>query len=62
MKYSDLIKHYGSEAKAAREIGKNRQTVNRWKKAIPLDEQIKIEVLLNGSLRADLPKIVRKAA
>lgn len=59
MKYRDLVKHFGSEADAARAIKRNRQTVNRWKKRIPLDEQIKIEVLTGGELRADLPPSVR---
>jgi hypothetical protein len=62
MKYDELIKHFGSEADAARAMGKNRQTVNRWKKAIPLEEQVNIEVLTKGELRADLPKSIRKAA
>lgn len=62
MTYDQLVKHFGSEADAGRAIGKNRQTVNRWKKAIPLEEQINIEVLTRGELRADLPKSVRKAA
>lgn len=62
MRYRDLLKHFGSEADAARAIKKNRQTVNRWKKLIPLDEQVRIEVLTDGALKADLPDSVRKAA
>ena len=62
MKYRDLVKHFGSEADAARAINKNRQTVNRWKKAIPLDEQVRIEVLTGGALKAKLPAAVRAPA
>lgn len=62
MKYRDLVKHFGSEADAARAIKRNRQTVNRWKKVIPLDEQVRIEVITSGALKADLPDMVRNAA
>jgi hypothetical protein len=62
MKYKDLIKHFGTEADAARAINENRQTVNRWKRLIPIDKQINIEVITQGELKADLPESVRNAA
>lgn len=61
MRYRDLIHKWGSEAGAARAIGLNRQTVNRWKRKIPLDQQIEIEKKF-PELLADLPPHIRPSA
>jgi predicted transcriptional regulator len=55
MKPSHLIKHFGSEIRAAKGIGVTRQAVNLWMKAnrIPKQAQFMIELLTGGRLRAD---------
>jgi hypothetical protein len=62
MKHSDLVKKWGNEAKAAAAIGESRQNLNRWKKRIPLDIQVQVEVLTGGELKADLPLEIRGQA
>lgn len=60
MDYSDLLDTYGSCAKAAAELGYNRQTVHRWKGAgIPESQQLEIHKRTRGALKAD-PEIVAK--
>jgi DNA-binding transcriptional regulator YdaS (Cro superfamily) len=60
MTFSEMLKHYGSAANAARAIGLHRQAVSRWKKgAIPLDQQVKFELATDGALRANLPPQIR---
>lgn len=61
MRYRDLVKHFGTEANAARALDQYRQTVNKWKKEIPLERQIEIERITKGQLKADLPDFVRAA-
>jgi len=61
MTLDDLIKHYGSQAEAARELGMHRQRVSRWAEGIPIEAQIEIEVATKGQLKADLPSEVRAA-
>ena len=60
MTYTDLIGAYGSEARAAKELGMHRQRVNRWKTGIPLTAQIQIELATRGRLKADLPQEMRR--
>lgn len=61
---NQLIKHYGSAAKAAAALGADRQIVHGWKKrgSIPLDHQCTYEVLTDGKLRADVPEGFREVA
>lgn len=61
MTYSDLVRHYGSEANAARARSIDRQRVHGWKRRgrIPTDDQIAYEVLTGGELRADIPTEIR---
>ena len=58
-----LIKHYGSAAKAAAALGTDRQVVHGWKKrgSIPLDQQCRYEVLTEGKLIADVPEGFRES-
>ena len=64
MTYDEIIKHYGSEAEAARARDIDRQRVHGWKKRdrIPTDDQIEYEILTSGKLLADIPKALRKQA
>lgn len=61
MTYEDLIEFFGSEADAARGLDTYRQKVNKWKKGIPLADQVTIEIRSKGKLRADLPRAIRAA-
>lgn len=55
MKYKDLIEHYGSELKAAAELGISPTTIANWGKAdfIPRISQLAIQTLTKGYLLAD---------
>lgn len=55
MDYQQIKEHFGSAAKAARELGLSaRQTVHTWKrKGVPEQRQYQIEVLTGGALKAD---------
>lgn len=58
MTYSDLIDTYGSQAKAAKALGLNRQTVHRWKTAgIPFEAQFRIQMKTKGKLKASLEEL-----
>jgi hypothetical protein len=62
MTFDQLCKFYGNANRAASSLNMHRQRVYRWKKGIPRDVQIEIEVKTGGKLRADLPKEVRQSA
>jgi hypothetical protein len=56
MTYDDLVGLYGNGAKAAKELGLNRQTVHRWKDAgIPFEQQFRIQMKTKGKLKAVMP-------
>lgn len=56
MTYAQLIKHYGSQAAAARALGIKPPSVAEWKESgIPLPRQAQYELLTGGMLRADRP-------
>ena len=61
MTYTDLIGQFEEScSRAARFLGKNKQTVHRWKESgIPEIEQLEIQKLTKGKLKAD-PSIVAK--
>lgn len=61
MNYSQVITYYGSAAKAAAAAGIFRTGIYRWKRTIPIESQIKLEIDSKGFLRADLPKAIREA-
>lgn len=61
MTLKDLIKQYGSQAAAARQLKMHRQRVSRWADGIPLDAQIEIELMTKGRLKANLPRQLRRA-
>jgi len=62
MTYDDLCRHFGNANKAASSLKMHRQRVYRWKRGIPQDAQIEIEVLTAGALRADVPDQIRQSA
>ncbi len=61
MTYKELLRHFKTEAEAARARGIDRQRVHGWKHRdrIPTDDQIAYEVLTGGALKADIPKELR---
>ena len=53
MTYEQLIKHYGSQAEAARALRLSQPTVWAWKKkSIPFYRQYEIERVTRGALSA----------
>lgn len=54
MTYDQLIKHFGTQQKAALAINVKQPTVSGWKKdGIPLMRQYNIQVITGGILQAD---------
>ncbi len=53
MRYSDLIKHYGTVAEAAKKLGFTRAAIYYWRNnTIPKRTQGLIESLTGGKLKA----------
>ena len=62
MNVQDLESRYGSMSQAAKALATSRQNVHRWKvSGIPVEWQLKIELLTNGALRADIDEKIRNA-
>lgn len=60
MDYEDVVKHFGTCAKAAKELGLRRQTVHRWKEiGITFEKQFIIQMKTKGKLKAQLPAELR---
>lgn len=60
MNVQDLIKHFGTQAQAAKAIGYTRQAVHRWQSVgIPMPVQCLYEIRTNGKIKAD--RAARKA-
>ena len=55
MKYEQVLRHFGSLAKASQALGLKRQTVHVWgvRKRIPAKWQMKLESMSGGALKAD---------
>jgi len=55
MNTNQVIKHFGSKAKAARGLGVCASAISKWlaRGAIPIDKQYRIQVLTAGKLKAD---------
>lgn len=54
MTYDEVIKHFGSQTKAARAIGVKPPSVCLWRKSgIPFERQCHIQLLTGGALRAE---------
>jgi DNA-binding transcriptional regulator YdaS (Cro superfamily) len=53
MTHNDIIRHFGTQAAAARKLGVTRAAVSIWKKrGIPAGRQILIQYQTRGKLRA----------
>lgn len=53
MTYDQVVKHFGSEAEAARVLLVPQTTINAWSQnGIPLWRQLNIEAATDGKLRA----------
>lgn len=66
MKFSDVIKHFGSQASAAEALGVTQPTISMWKARgrIPQLQQLRIEHATGGKLRAAgniLPRKISQA-
>jgi hypothetical protein len=52
MKTSEVIKHYGSQAAAAKAVGINQAAVAQWDEFPPELRQLQYEALTKGKLKA----------
>jgi hypothetical protein len=50
---SDVVKHYGSQAAAARALGLKRAAVNKWPAKVPAGWAAQLHFLTRGKLRFD---------
>lgn len=54
MTYKQLVKHFGSQAAAARALGLKPPSVSVWQhKGVPLPRQAQYELLTDGALKAE---------
>lgn len=54
MTYDDVIKHFGTQTKAADALGLSQPSVSEWQqRGIPFLRQLHIEKLTKGKLKAD---------
>jgi DNA-binding transcriptional regulator YdaS (Cro superfamily) len=66
MTYDQLINHFGTQLTAARAIAVSQPAMSNWKARgrIPLVQQLRIEVLTKGKLKAEplFPKTKSKVS
>jgi DNA-binding transcriptional regulator YdaS (Cro superfamily) len=55
MRTEEAIKHFGTAAELARQLGISRQSVHDWGDTVPEGRAYQIEVITNGALRAPRP-------
>lgn len=53
MTTDDAISHFKSGAALARALGIHRSAIGQWGESPPIDRQCQIEVITNGTLKAD---------
>lgn len=53
MKKSDVIGHYGSITALCEALGIGKSAVSQWPELIPARRAYEIEILTDGSLKAD---------
>lgn len=55
MNIEQIVKHFGSKAHAAAELGKSIRCIDQWDKSkkIPYWSQLAIQALTNNKLKAD---------
>lgn len=61
MTYQQIIRHYGTQAAAAKAVGAYDQLLNGWRvrKRVPFDWQCRFEADSGGKLKADIPANMR---
>ena len=61
MKIDNVIKHFGSQVAAATALGVTQPTISNWKSRgkIPKLQQLRIEHITSGKLRADKKILVK---
>ncbi len=52
MRTEKVIKHFGTKAELARQLGIEKQSVQKWKAIVPLPRQQQIEEITQGKLKA----------
>lgn len=64
MRYTEAIKHFGSEAGLAAALGITRQAVNLWKTPdlVPKGAAYQLQVITAGRLRVETKLYAKKAA
>lgn len=55
MRTEEAIKHFGTAAELARQLGISRQSVHDWGDYVPEGRAYQLEVLTQGALRAPRP-------
>jgi transcriptional regulator with XRE-family HTH domain len=63
MTFNQLLKHYGTQVDVADALGVTQPTISNWKSRgrIPKLQQLRIEHLTNGILKAE-PGILQKVS
>jgi hypothetical protein len=54
MTKTQAIKHFGTQVALAKALDLQQSTIAGWKEEPPLHQQIRIEVVTGGALKADL--------
>lgn len=53
MTFDQVIKHFGTQAEAARVLKLSRQSINLWKShGVPCTRQLQIEHITDGAIKA----------
>lgn len=53
---SDAVRHFGTQAKFAEEIGRAESTVSEWPEVLPLGIALMVEKMAAGKLAIDWSK------
>ena len=53
MKKSDVVRYYGSQNKASKNIGISRQAVGKWPDIIPVQWALALDKMTDGQLKFD---------
>ena len=56
MTFEQLIKHFGTQDKAAKALGLKQPSINAWRDGIPYPRQCQIQLVTGGILQADKQK------
>ena len=53
MTYDEALAHFGTQVKLAEALRIAQPTVSQWARAVPARYQFQLEIITNGTLRAD---------